>query len=102
MSTAAIREIMDLNVVGLMIANREAVRRMSTKRGGSGGAIVNLSSIAPSSGGSNEFVHYAASTAAVAPRTPGLGPAVAARGILAHAVHTGRIPTNHSASPGRN
>src|SRR3546814_16133052 len=40
MSTAAIREIMDLNVVGLMIANREAVRRMSTKRGGSGGAVV--------------------------------------------------------------
>src|SRR3546814_12351724 len=74
MSTAAIREIMDLNVVGLMIANREAVRRMSTKRGGSGGATVNLSSAAPRSGGTTATVHSGPSKAAVGGRTPDLRP----------------------------
>src|SRR3546814_2318564 len=100
MSTAAIREIMDLNVVGLMIANREAVRRMSTKRGGSGGAIVNLSSIAPRIGGSNEFVHYAASKGAVDAWTTGLGREVAGEGIRVNAVAPGMIATDIHASAG--
>src|SRR3546814_14883017 len=98
MSTAAIREIMDLNVVGLMIANREAVRRMSTKRGGSGGAIVNLSSIAPRIGGSNGSVHYAASTGAVDARTTGLGREVAGEGLRATAGHPGLDSTDNPAS----
>lgn len=65
MSAEAMNGVLSLNVTGLMLTCREAVRRMSTKRGGKGGAIVNLGSIAARIGGANEFTHYAASKGAV-------------------------------------
>lgn len=100
MSTEAMREVMNLNVIGLMIANREAVRRMSTRRGGNGGAIVNLSSIAPRIGSPNEFVHYAASKGAVDAWTTGLGREVAGEGIRVNAVAPGMIDTDIHATAG--
>jgi len=100
MTTEAMRAVMNLNVVGLMIANREAVRRMSTKRGGKGGAIVNLSSIAPRIGSPNEFVHYAASKGAVDAWTTGLGREVAGEGIRVNAVAPGMIDTDIHATAG--
>lgn len=100
MTTEAMRAVMNLNVVGLMIANREAVRRLSTKRGGKGGAIVNLSSIAPRIGSPNEFVHYAASKGAVDAWTTGLGREVAGEGIRVNAVAPGMIDTDIHATAG--
>ena len=83
-----------------MIANREAVKRLSTKHGGSGGAIVNLSSIAPRLGSPNEFVHYAASKGAVDAWTLGLGREVAGDGIRVNAVAPGMIDTDIHAAAG--
>lgn len=100
MSTEAMRAVMDLNVIGLMIANREAVKRMSTKSGGAGGAIVNMSSIAPRLGSPNEFVHYAASKGAVDGWTIGLGREVAGEGIRVNAVAPGMIDTDIHATAG--
>jgi NAD(P)-dependent dehydrogenase (short-subunit alcohol dehydrogenase family) len=100
MTTDAMRAVVGLNVIGLMIANREAVRRMSTKRGGQGGAIVNLSSIAPRIGSPNEFVHYAASKGAVDAWTLGLGREVAGEGIRVNAVAPGMIDTDIHATAG--
>ncbi len=100
MTTDAMRSVIGLNVIGLMIANREAVRRMSTKRGGKGGAIVNLSSIAPRIGSPNEFVHYAASKGAVDAWTLGLGREVAGEGIRVNAVAPGMIDTDIHATAG--
>ena len=100
MTVAAMREVVDLNVIGLMIGNREAVRRMSTRRGGKGGAIVNLSSIAPRVGSPNEFVHYAASKGAVDAWTLGLGREVAGEGVRVNAVAPGMIDTDIHATAG--
>lgn len=100
MTTDAMRAVIGLNVIGLMIANREAVRRMSTRRGGTGGAIVNLSSIAPRIGSPNEFVHYAASKGAVDAWTLGLGREVAGEGIRVNAVAPGMIDTDIHATAG--
>ena len=100
MSVEAMRGVIDLNVIGVMIANREAVRRMSTKRGGAGGAIVNLSSIAPRVGSPNEFVHYAASKGAVDAWTLGLSREVAGEGIRVNAVAPGMIDTDIHATAG--
>lgn len=100
MSTDAMRQVINLNVIGLMITNREAVRRMSTKRGGKGGAIVNTSSIAPRVGSPNEFVHYAASKGAVDAWTLGLAREVAGEGIRVNAVAPGMIDTDIHAAAG--
>jgi NAD(P)-dependent dehydrogenase (short-subunit alcohol dehydrogenase family) len=100
MSTEAMREVVNLNVIGMMITNREAVRRMSTKRGGPGGAIVNTSSIAPRIGSPNEFVHYAASKGAVDAWTVGLGREVAGEGVRVNAVAPGMIDTDIHATAG--
>ena len=100
MSVEAMRGVIDLNVLGVMIANREAVRRMSTKRGGAGGAIVNLSSIAPRVGSPNEFVHYAASKGAVDAWTLGLSREVAGEGVRVNAVAPGMIDTDIHATAG--
>lgn len=100
MTTEAMRRVMDVNVLGVMIANREAVRRLSTKHGGSGGAIVNLSSIAPRIGSPNEFVHYAASKGAVDAWTTGLAREVAGDGIRVNAVAPGMVDTDIHASAG--
>jgi NAD(P)-dependent dehydrogenase (short-subunit alcohol dehydrogenase family) len=88
-----LRAVFELNVVGAMLCAREAVRRMSTRRGGQGGAIVNLSSIAARMGSANTFVHYAASKAAIDALTIGLAREVGADGIRVNAVAPGLIDT---------
>jgi len=93
-----------VNVSGTMLCSREAVRRMSTRKGGAGGAIVNISSIATRTGSPGEWVHYAASKGAVNTFTIGLAREVAAEGIRVNAVAPGLVETGiHAANgePGR-
>jgi NAD(P)-dependent dehydrogenase (short-subunit alcohol dehydrogenase family) len=102
--TTTLEEVMRLNVVGAALCAREAVRRMSTARGGAGGTIVNISSVAATMGSPDEYVHYAASKGAVESMTVGLGKEVAREGIRVNAVAPGLIDTEiHAASgdPGR-
>lgn len=82
-----------VNVFGTFLASRAAVRIMSTRHGGKGGAIVNLSSVAARLGGSGEIVHYAASKGAIDSFTIGLGREVADEGIRVNAVAPGMIET---------
>lgn len=103
-SAAAIEKTFAINVAGAMLCAREAVRRMSTKRGGSGGAIVNISSRAAHTGSPGEWVHYAASKGAIDSFTVGLAREVAAEGIRVNAVAPGLVDTGlHAANgePGR-
>jgi NAD(P)-dependent dehydrogenase (short-subunit alcohol dehydrogenase family) len=101
---AALERMLSVNVAGVILCAREAVRRMSTKRGGNGGAIVNISSIAARTGSAGEWAHYAASKAAVNSFTIGLAREVATDGIRVNAVAPGLIATGlHAANgePGR-
>jgi len=103
-SSAAITNVFAVNVTGTILCSREAVRRMSTRRGGTGGAIVNISSIAARTGAAGEWVHYAASKGAVDSFTIGLAREVAAEGIRVNAVAPGLVETGlHAANgePGR-
>ena len=103
-SSAAIAKVLAVNVSGTILCSREAVRRMSTKRGGSGGAIVNISSIAARTGAPGEWVHYAASKGAIDSFTIGLAREVATEGIRVNAVAPGLVETGlHAANgePGR-
>jgi NAD(P)-dependent dehydrogenase (short-subunit alcohol dehydrogenase family) len=93
MAASELRAVFELNVVGCFLCAREAVRRMSTRRGGQGGAIVNLSSIAARMGSANTFVHYAASKAAIDAFTLGLAREVGPDGIRVNAVAPGLIDT---------
>ncbi len=88
-----LRQVLDINVVGSFLCAREAVRRMSTARGGRGGAIVNVSSRASEIGGAGEFVIYGASKGAIDTMTVGLAREVAAEGIRVNAVNPGLIET---------
>ena len=97
---ARLQRILATNVTGAFICAREAVRRMSTRHGGSGGAIVNLSSRASVLGSPGEYVDYAASKAAVDTLTIGLSQEVAAEGIRVNAVRAGIIYTEIHASGG--
>jgi NAD(P)-dependent dehydrogenase (short-subunit alcohol dehydrogenase family) len=104
MDAERIRRVLDTNVVGAFICAREAVRRMSTKHGGKGGAIVNVSSGAARLGSPDEYVDYAASKGAVDTLTIGLAKEVAAEGIRVNGVRPGLIMTDiHAAGgePGR-
>lgn len=91
---ARLQEVVAVNVVGAFIAAREAVRRMSTRHGGAGGAIVNVSSAAAYLGGPNEYVDYAATKGAIDTMTIGLAKEVAAEGIRVNAVRPGLIYTD--------
>ena len=96
--------VMRVNVIGSFLCAREAVRRMSTRHGGTGGAIVNVSSAASYIGSPEEYVDYAASKAAIDTLTIGLGKEVAADGIRVNAVRPGVIRTEIHArggEPGR-
>jgi NAD(P)-dependent dehydrogenase (short-subunit alcohol dehydrogenase family) len=103
-TAAALQEVFAVNVGGTILCSREAVRRMSTRRGGSGGAIVNISSIAARTGAAGEWVHYAASKGAIDSFTVGLAREVAGEGIRVNAVAPGLVETElHAANgePGR-
>lgn len=100
MSLARLQRMMNTNVVGSFLCVREAVRRMSTKRSGAGGAIVNLSSVAARLGGPGQFVDYAASKGAIDALTIGLAREVAGEGIRVNAVAPGIIATEIHASGG--
>ena len=89
-----------VNVIGSFLCAREAVKRMSTKHGGSGGSIVNLSSAAAYIGSPNQYVDYAASKAAIDTFTKGLALEVADEGIRVNAVRPGLIYTELHASGG--
>jgi NAD(P)-dependent dehydrogenase (short-subunit alcohol dehydrogenase family) len=95
-----VRRTLDVNVTGVFLCCREAVRRMSTRHGGDGGAIVNVSSTAARTGSAGEWVHYAASKAAVDTLTFGLAQEVAADGIRVNAVRPGMIDTGLHAAAG--
>lgn len=92
--------ILAVNVVGTFLCAREAVLRMSRRHGGSGGAIVNVSSVAARLGSPGEYVDYAASKAAIDTFTLGLAKEVAAEGIRVNAVRPGIIDTEIHASSG--
>jgi NAD(P)-dependent dehydrogenase (short-subunit alcohol dehydrogenase family) len=90
---AGLERLFAINVTGTLICCREAIKRMSTKHGGKGGAIVNLSSAASRIGGAGETVPYAASKGAIDSLTFGLAQEVAAEGIRVNAVSPGVIDT---------
>lgn len=100
MDAARLQRIFATNVVGSFLCAREAVRRMSTKHGGSGGAIVNVSSGAARLGSPGEYVDYAASKGAIDTFTIGLAREVAEEGIRVNAVRPGFIDTEIHASGG--
>jgi NAD(P)-dependent dehydrogenase (short-subunit alcohol dehydrogenase family) len=97
---AAMRRILDVNVIGLLLCSQQAVKRMSTQRGGSGGAIVNVSSIAAQLGGANNWIPYGAAKGAVNTITVGLAREVAAEGIRVNAIMPGLIDTEIHAEAG--
>jgi len=100
MSAERLERVFATNVVGSLLCAREAVRRMSTRHGGKGGGIVNVSSVAASLGSPNEYVDYAASKGAIDTFTIGLAREVAAEGIRVNAVRPGVIYTEIHASGG--
>ena len=93
MDVARLKRIFNTNVIGSFVCMREAVKRMSTRQGGSGGAIVNISSVAASLGSPNEYVDYASSKAAIDTMTIGLAKEVAMDGIRVNSVRPGTIKT---------
>ncbi|NKE68524.1 SDR family oxidoreductase [Ramlibacter sp. RBP-2] len=100
MSAARLKRMFDINVIGTMLCAREAVKRMSKRHGGSGGAIVNVSSAASRLGSPGQYVDYAAAKGAVDAFTVGLAKEVAADGIRVNAVRPGLIDTEIHASGG--
>ena len=100
MDAARLQRVFAANVTGSFICAREAVKRMSTRRGGPGGSIVNVSSRASVLGAPNEYVDYAAAKAAVDAMTIGLALEVAQEGIRVNAVRPGVIYTEIHASGG--
>ena len=101
MDMARLKRMFDTNVLGSMVCAREAVLRMSTRHGGSGGSIVNVSSAAARIGSPGQYVDYAASKGAIDTFTLGLAKEVAAEGIRVNAVRPGIIDTDIHASGGQ-
>ena len=100
MSMARFKRMFEINVFGSFVCAREAVRRMSTRHGGTGGTIVNLSSVAARLGAPGQYVDYAAAKGAIDSFTVGLAKEVAAEGIRVNAVRPGIIDTDIHASGG--
>jgi NAD(P)-dependent dehydrogenase (short-subunit alcohol dehydrogenase family) len=100
MGTERLQWVFQTNVIGPFLCAREAVKRLSTRHGGRGGAVVNVSSMAARLGAPNEYVDYAASKGAVDAMTVGLAKEVAAEGIRVNAVRPGVIYTDIHASGG--
>lgn len=101
MSAERLERMMRINVTGSILCAGEAVRRMSTRHGGQGGAIVNISSMAAVIGGPAQYVDYAASKAAIDTLTIGLSKEIAAEGIRVNAIRPGIIETDIHASGGQ-
>lgn len=100
MTAARVERMFAINVTGSFLCAREAVKRMSTRHGGKGGAIVNVSSIAARLGGAGEYVDYAAAKGAIDTFTVGLAKEVGAEGIRVNAVRPGIIRTDIHLSSG--
>ncbi len=100
-SLARWRRMFEINVFGSLLCAREAVRRMSTRHGGIGGAIVNVSSVAAVHGAAGQYVDYAAAKGAIDVFTLGLAREVAAEGVRVNAVRPGIIDTEIHASGGQ-
>jgi NAD(P)-dependent dehydrogenase (short-subunit alcohol dehydrogenase family) len=100
MSAERLKRMFDINILGSFLCAREAVRRMSTRLGGSGGAIVNVSSAASRLGAPGQYVDYAAAKGAIDVLTLGLAKEVGAEGIRVNAVRPGLIETGIHASGG--
>jgi len=101
MSLARLERMFAINITGAFLCAREAVKRMSTKHGGSGGSIVNISSIAARIGAPGQYVDYAAAKAAVDTLTLGLSKEVGPEGIRVNAIRPGVIKTEIHASGGQ-
>jgi NAD(P)-dependent dehydrogenase (short-subunit alcohol dehydrogenase family) len=99
-SASTLSQVLAVNVTGAILCAREAVRRMSTRHGGTGGAIVNISSRAAQTGAAGEWVHYAASKGAIDSFTIGLAREGATEGIRVNAVAPGLIETGLHAANG--
>jgi len=100
MSLARLKRMFDINILGSFLCAREAVRRMSTRHGGAGGSIVNVSSAAARLGAPGQYVDYAAAKGAIDAMTIGLAREVGAEGIRVNAVRPGLIETDIHASGG--
>ncbi|MFS2125374.1 SDR family oxidoreductase [Pseudomonas sp. Pseusp97] len=100
MDVARLQRVFAVNVTGTFLCCREAVKRMARKQGGSGGSIVNVSSMASRLGSPNEYIDYAAAKGAVDSLTIGLAKEVASEGIRVNAVRPGLIRTEIHASGG--
>lgn len=100
MTAARLERMLRINVIGSFLCAREAVKRMSTRQGGCGGAIVNVSSAAARLGSPGQYVDYAASKGAIDSFTVGLAKEVAEEGIRVNAVRPGLIDTDIHASGG--
>jgi NAD(P)-dependent dehydrogenase (short-subunit alcohol dehydrogenase family) len=101
MSFERLQRMFAINVIGPLLCAREAIRRMSTRQGGPGGAIVNLSSAASRLGSPGEYVDYAASKGAIDTMTLGLARELADEGIRVNAVRPGLVNTQIHASGGQ-
>lgn len=99
-SPEAVRRVVDVNVTGALLCARRAARAMSTQYGGAGGAIVNVSSASATTGSPGDYVHYAASKAAVDAMAVGLSKELAAEGIRVNSVQPGMTVTDIHASMG--
>ncbi len=100
MSAERLVRMMNINVVGSILCAREAVKRMSTTHGGTGGVIVNISSVAATLGSPGLYVDYAASKGAIDTFTVGLAREVSTEGIRVNAIRPGLIDTDIHASGG--
>jgi len=100
MDAARWTRVLGANVIGSFLCAREAIKRMSTRHGGRGGAIVNLSSVAARLGAPGEYIDYAAAKGAIDSMTRGLAKEVASEGIRVNAVRPGVIHTDIHAAGG--